>query len=78
MTATLGGRVLAGREIRIRYRNWRGELSLRRIVPDHIWFGATEWHPEHQWLLDALDLDKGERRSFAILDIVEFCMPGTC
>jgi predicted DNA-binding transcriptional regulator YafY len=62
-----------GRELHIRYRNWRGEVAVRRIVPDHIWYGSTEWHNEHQWLLDAIDLDRGETRSFAIKDIVEFC-----
>jgi predicted DNA-binding transcriptional regulator YafY len=60
------------REISIRYRNWRGEVSVRRVLPETIWFGATEWHPEHQWLMDAVDLDRDEMRSFAIKDIVEF------
>ncbi len=34
--------------IEIVYRNYRGETALRRIVPSHIWFGGTEWHPEPQ------------------------------
>ena len=73
MTAVLSEHQLSAREMRIRYRNWRGETNIRRILPDHIWFGATEWHPEHQWLLDALDVEKGVNRTFAIRDILEFC-----
>ena len=38
----------------VRYRNWRGETTDRAIVPIRVWYGATEWHPEPQWLLRAL------------------------
>ena len=54
--------------LRITYRNWRGEVSERNIVPQSVWFGATEWHPEPQWLLSALDTDKGAARDFALAD----------
>ena len=39
------------------------------ILPERIWFGSTDWHPEPQWLMDAWDLDKGTIRSFALCDI---------
>lgn len=58
--------------VRIRYRNYRGETSIRHIRPCHIWFGATKWHPKPQWLLDAIDLDKDAERSFAMTDILDF------
>lgn len=54
--------------LRITYRNWRGEVSERNIVPWSVWFGATDWHPEPQWLLSALDTDKGAARDFALAD----------
>ena len=54
--------------LRITYRNWRGEVGERNIVPQSVWFGATEWHPEPQWLLSALDTDKGAARDFALAD----------
>lgn len=54
--------------LRITYRNWRGEVSERNIVPQSVWFGATEWHPEPQWLLSALDTDKGAARDFTLAD----------
>jgi hypothetical protein len=53
----------------IGYTNYRGEYAERRIIPSHIWFGKTEWHPEPQWLLHALDLDKNATRDFALKDI---------
>ena len=55
--------------IGIVYKNYRGEVASRRIIPQRLWFGATEWHPDEQWLLDAIDVDRGATRSFALRDI---------
>lgn len=51
------------------YTNWRGERGNRRVQPTRLYYGSTEWHPEPQWLLEAIDLDKGEVRAFAVKDI---------
>lgn len=59
--------------IGIVYRNYRGETARRQVVPERVWFGATEWHPEEQWLLDAIDIEKGAKRSFALRDIQSYC-----
>lgn len=48
------------------YRNWRGEVDLRRIQPMSIKFDTSKWHPEPQWLLHAYDADKRELRMFAL------------
>lgn len=53
-------------QIRMIYTNWRGETDLRRITPQRLYWGEVEWHPGPQWLLEALDLDKGETRTFAL------------
>ena len=53
----------------VRYRNHRGETADRTIIPMRIWYGATEWHPEDQWLLEALDVARNVVRDFAIADI---------
>lgn len=53
----------------IHYTNWRGETADREIIPKEITFGSTEWHKEPQWLLSAMDLQKNERRDFALKDI---------
>ena len=59
-------------QVTIRYRNYKGETAWRRIVPQRIWFGSTRWHPESQWIMEAIDLDKNSLRSFALRDVLEF------
>jgi predicted DNA-binding transcriptional regulator YafY len=56
-------------EVEFYYTNWRGELALRTAIPIKIWFGQTSWHPEEQWFIRAFDVDKGEERDFALVDI---------
>jgi len=58
--------------IAIVYKNYRGETARRRIVPQRLWFGATKWHPDEQWLLDAIDVEKQSPRSFALRDIQSY------
>lgn len=48
------------------YTNWRGETALRCLIPQKLWFGSTEYHPEPQWLLTCEDVDKGVVRDFAL------------
>lgn len=57
------------KKVTITYTNHRGETSDREIVPKKIWFGSTKYHEEEQWLLDANDLDKKAKRTFAVKDI---------
>jgi len=54
--------------IRINYKNYRGELSTRHIIPKALKFEKTEWHDE-QWILYAFDVEKDDYRGFALLDI---------
>lgn len=53
----------------IDYTNWKGVRAKRLIIPRRIVFGTTEYHPNSQWLLEALDVQKGESRTFAMRDI---------
>ncbi len=55
--------------VEIDYTNYRGERSLRKIVPDSVHWGSNEWHTEDQWLLYALDVEKQAMRHFAMKDI---------
>ena len=50
----------------IDYTNHRGERARRPIEPERILFGATSWHPQEQWLLEAFDVVRGEKRLFAL------------
>lgn len=57
---------MSGTIISIDYTNWRGERSLREIVPQSIRFGTSEWHTTPQWLLLAFDIEKRVGREFAL------------
>ena len=56
-------------EVSILYTNWKGVTAWRRIVPQSLWVGATEFHPDVQLFMKALDLDKSETRDFSVRDI---------
>ena len=59
-------------EIKMLYTNHRGETSIRRLVPQRVWFGKTEWHPEEQWLLEAFDLDRNAIRNYVLREVRAF------
>lgn len=58
------------RVLTFQYRNWRGQVSMRRAFPERIWFGTTAWHDEPQWFLHAFDFAKNAARDFALRDMV--------
>lgn len=53
----------------IDYTNWRGERGERVISPMYLMFAKDKWHPTTQWLLQAVDVEKGEHRAFALANI---------
>lgn len=56
--------------LRFVYRNWRDEVGVRSVrMPILVHFGVSEWHPEAQWLVQAIDVDKDEPREFALRDM---------
>ena len=50
------------------YKNYRGETSLRTIIPLEFHYGLTEYHKEEQWLMKVWDLDKNAFRDYALKD----------
>lgn len=60
---------MSERAVIIDYTNHRGERGERMITPHGMWWGVTQWHPEAQWMLDAMDEGKGDGRTFAVKDI---------
>ena len=54
------------------YKNHRGEVAIRYIMPIHTWFGTSEYHPEFQMFLRAFDFEKEAERDFAVRDIIRF------
>lgn len=56
-------------EVMIDYTNHRGERAERRIMPIAIRFENNNWHSKSQWLLEAVDLDRGQIRIFAMAKV---------
>ena len=56
-------------EVELDYTNWKGERRLRRVLPRELWYGATNYHPEPQWFIRAIDLEKNAVRDFALRDV---------
>lgn len=60
-------------EIRILYRNWRGEVGMRTVQNPRLEFRASEWHgPDPVWCIVGLDPEKGAERDFAVGGILSF------
>lgn len=58
--------------IRFKYKNWKDEISIRTLIPIEVWYGESDFHKGTQWFLKAYDLDKLDKRDFAIKDIIEY------
>jgi hypothetical protein len=58
--------------LRFEYKNWKGEVSLRKAIPIEIWYGYTDYHTSEQWMMKAWDVDKQAKRDFAMRDIIRF------
>lgn len=56
-------------QVNIDYTNWRGKRRTRTIVPVEINFNWNQYHAERQWLLTAIDVEDGIRKTFAIQNI---------
>jgi len=59
---------VASEPVTLTYTNWKGDTRPRTIIPKGLRFGSTNWHPEPQWLLLALDTEKHALREFALKD----------
>lgn len=59
------------RTISFRYRNYKGVIHTRTIYPYRLFEGNNAWHPDTQWLLEGLDIDRGDMRQFALSDILK-------
>lgn len=55
-----------GQTLRFSYRNYRGVTSVREVRPVCLRWGTSDYYVEPQWLMKALDFDRGEFREFAV------------
>lgn len=77
--------IVFGAVTTFRYTNWKGETSMRTVIPTCLRFGTSPHHPAGNdpsvhpdeqgggvWLLECVDLDKLEEgvfRTFALANI---------
>ena len=48
------------------YTNYKGQTSIRTVIPLKFYYGCTDYHTEEQWLLEAHDHTKNDIRIFAM------------
>lgn len=51
------------------YTNIRGEYAVRRVQPDVIYYGVTDYYPTPQWLMSGYDVDRDVFRTFAMANM---------
>lgn len=61
--------IVRNAKISFSYVNYRGHKEDRIVMVDEIYWGSTEWHPEPQWLMTALDYSRNAIRDFAMKDM---------
>lgn len=59
---------MSEQKVKFIYTNYKGSTRERTVTPVEIFFGSSLWHVEEQWILRAIDVEKGER-DFALKDI---------
>lgn len=58
--------------VTFKYKNWRGEVATRTVLPIDMTFDDNPHHNGKQWFLNGLDVERflPARRSFAVEDIL--------
>ncbi len=69
------GRTVEMDKVSFQYRNHRGEIAERRVLPIRLFYGSTAWHPNAQLLMECFDLDKQEIRDFAMSGVLSPMLP---
>ncbi|WPH64687.1 hypothetical protein [Vibrio phage vB_VpaP_SJSY21] len=60
------------REIRFVYKNYKGDYSERKVIPEKLEYQEDNEYHGSGWVLIAFDLDKCDKREFLVTDIVTF------
>jgi hypothetical protein len=60
----------------IHYTNWRGVTALRKIRPTgKVVFTSNQYHPEPQWLLEAIDVENGNATKLFAMQTIHSWTP---
>lgn len=60
--------------LRFRYKNWRGEIADRSVIPVRTTVAVSIYHNDGKpcWIMTAYDTEKNELRDFALKDIIKY------
>ena len=60
--------------LRFSYRNWRGEIADRSVVPIRTSVASSRYHNGGKpcWIMTAWDNDKNDIREFKLSDIIKY------
>lgn len=61
-----------GDVISFKYKNWKGETSIRNVIFKGLSYGNNKYHIDDQFLMNGFDLEKLADRTYAVKDISEF------
>ena len=56
----------------IDYTNWKGSRRWRYILPKGLAYRSDQWHPQAQWMIEAVDLQDKDHKGtkfFPLADI---------
>lgn len=53
------------------YKNYKGAVSQRKVIPFHVYYGTTDFYTEPCWLLRCFDVYKKQERDFRMSDMVK-------
>ncbi len=66
------------RVIHLLYRNYRGDVSWRRVVPCGLHHGTTDYHPIPGHLLQAWDCEKQSYRTYSLGGVLHISVTEPC
>ncbi len=55
--------------LKFEYKNYKGAIKTREVMPKGLTFGVTPHIDEPEWLLEAVDLEKNEDRCFVLKNV---------
>ena len=66
-------KIMKYRELKFVYKNYKGVVAERHVVPKNIFYGGSDYHSGQgdKLFLSAFDLEKETTRHFLIEDIIE-------
>ena len=66
-------KIMKYKELKIVYKNYKGVVAERHVVPKNIFYGGSDYHSGQgdKLFLSAYDLEKETTRHFLIEDIIE-------